>query len=135
MSWSLSYEPQRDTSSRHTGNRFQRRGEDLIREAALAVIEKHKSLPAGQAETLAPTFIKGMDKLNVVQDKLTESRQFLPATLPGPLVERNLWDFSTSRNRAMTGREATEQQERDQTRPRRQAGIKPNNSTTRMRCG
>jgi len=45
----------------------------LIQEAALAAIEKLRSLPARQAETFAATFIKGVDKLNFAQNKLTES--------------------------------------------------------------
>jgi hypothetical protein len=121
ISWDLSLVLQPNTSLRHAGDRFQRRGEDLIQEAALAAIEKLRSLPAGQAEAFAATFIKDVDKLNVAQDKLTESRQLLPATLPEPLVEPKLRAFPTSRKRAMTGREAAEQQERDQARARRRA--------------
>ena len=60
--------------------------------------------------------MKGVDKLSVAQDKLTESHQLLPATLLEPLVEPKLRAFPTGRKRAMTGREATEQQERDQAR-------------------
>jgi hypothetical protein len=114
-------QPDTSSSSRHAGDRYARRGEDLILEAALAAIEKHKSLPPGQAEGFALTFIKGVDKLNVAQDKLTESRRLLPAMLPEPLKEPNLRAFPTSRKRAMTGREAAEEQERDEARQRRRA--------------
>jgi hypothetical protein len=38
-----------------------------------------------------------------------------------PLKEPNLQAFPTSRKRAMTGREAAEQQERDEARQRRRA--------------
>jgi hypothetical protein len=67
MSWDLSCNLQPDTSLsiRHTGDRYSRCGKDLILEAALAVIEKHKSLPPGQAESFALTFTKGVEKLNV----------------------------------------------------------------------
>jgi hypothetical protein len=105
----MSYSPQPDTSSRHAGDRFQRRGEDLILEAALAAIEKHRPLPASQAETFASSFLQGVSKLNVAQDKLKESRRLLPAALPEPLIEPKLRAFPTSRKRAMTGREAAEQ--------------------------
>lgn len=70
------------------------------------------------------TFTKGIDKLNAVQDKLTESRQLFPSTLPEPLVEPKLRVFPSSRKRAMTGREAVEEQERDEARQRRRAAIK-----------
>jgi hypothetical protein len=82
-------------------------------EAALTAIEKHKSLPAGQAETYASRFKIGSEKLNVAQDKLTTSLNALPLTLPKPLIEPNLRQFPSSRKRAMTGREAAEQEERD----------------------
>ena len=37
------------------------------------------------------------------------------------LVQPNLWAFPTSKKRAITGREAAEQQERDEARERRRA--------------
>jgi len=60
MSWDMSLALQHDTSLRHAGDRYSQRGEDLILEAALAAIEKHKSLPPGQAESFALTFIVGI---------------------------------------------------------------------------
>jgi hypothetical protein len=72
----------------------------LIVEAAIAAIQKHKSLPAGQAETFASRFKIG-----------TASLEALPLTLPEPLVHPNVRQFPNSRKRAMTGREATEKQE------------------------
>jgi len=65
--------------------------------------------------------MKGVDKLNVAQDKLTKSHKLLPATLPEPLVKPKLRAFPTSRKRAMAGREAAEQEERDQARAQRRA--------------
>jgi DNA-directed RNA polymerase specialized sigma24 family protein len=65
MDWDQAYEPQLDRGSRFTGDRFLKRGEDLIQEAALAAIAKHRSLPTGQAETFASTFVQGINKLNV----------------------------------------------------------------------
>jgi hypothetical protein len=78
MKWDQSWDPswvqaQKEEAERHAGDRFLRRGEDLIQEAALAAITKHRSLPPGQAETFASTFVRGINKLNVAQDKLIES--------------------------------------------------------------
>jgi hypothetical protein len=81
---------QHDTSLRHAGGRYSQHGKNLILKAALAAIEKHKSLPLDQAESFALTFMKGVDKLNVAQDKLTKSCKLLPATLPEPLVKPKL---------------------------------------------
>jgi hypothetical protein len=92
-------------------------------EAALAAIEKHKSLPAGQAENFASKFKIGTDKLAAAQDRLSASLIALPATLPKPLVEPNVRQFPIGRKRAMTGREAAEEQERDEAQQRRRAGI------------
>jgi hypothetical protein len=47
--------------------------QDMIPMAALAAVKKHKSLLAGQAENFVATFLRGVDKLSVAQDKLTES--------------------------------------------------------------
>jgi hypothetical protein len=64
MNWDCAYKLQQETSSRHAGDRFRNCGEDMIREAALAAIEMHKSLPVGQAESFAATFLKSVDKLS-----------------------------------------------------------------------
>jgi hypothetical protein len=56
---------QQQSSNRHTGDRYAQRGKELIIEAALAAIEKHKCLPAGQAEIFASKFKIGTDKLTV----------------------------------------------------------------------
>jgi hypothetical protein len=124
MSWDAQPESSSQyPESRHARDRFLRRGEDLIQEAALAAISKHRSLPPRQAETFASTFARGIDKLNMAQDKLTESHKLMPSTLPEPLVEPKLRVFPNSRKRAMTGREAAEEQERDEARQRRRAAI------------
>jgi hypothetical protein len=93
----------------------------MIREAALAAIKMHKSLLAGQAESFATTFLKGVDKLSAAQDKLTKSRQLLPAMLPEALKEPDLPLFLGSRKRAITARESAEQQEKDQEQQHRRA--------------
>jgi hypothetical protein len=63
MSWDSAYDVQPNCSSRHAGDRFRRRREDLFLEAALAVVSKHKSLSAGQAKAFASTFAKGIGDL------------------------------------------------------------------------
>jgi hypothetical protein len=65
----------------------------------------------------------GIDKLNVAQDKLMESRQLLPTELPSPLKTVALREFPNSKKKAMAGREAAEEKERDEARQRRRAGI------------
>jgi hypothetical protein len=119
MLWNEDYSPQRQTEERYAGDRFANRGEDLIREAALAAIQKLKSLPAAQAETFASSFKKGTEKLATAQDKMSAALERMPLELPGPLKEGNLRQFPTSRKRAMTGREAAEEEERDLARQRR----------------
>lgn len=52
MSWDLALNEQQQSSGRHAGDRYTRRGEDLIIEAALAAIEKHKALPAAKQRAL-----------------------------------------------------------------------------------
>lgn len=47
----------------------------------------------------------------------------MPAQLPSPLKKVALREFPTSRKRAITGREAAENQERDKARQRRRAAI------------
>ena len=96
----------------------------MIQEAALAAISKLQSLPARQAESFAAQFRKGAERLTVAQDKLTESRQLLPPELPEPLIEALVRQFPTSRKRAMTGREAAEEQERDERRQQLRATAK-----------
>jgi len=74
MSWDLALNEQQQSSDRHASDTYTRRGEELIMEAALAAIEKHKALLAGQADTFASRFKIGTEKLTVAQDKLTNSK-------------------------------------------------------------
>jgi hypothetical protein len=80
-----------------------------------------QSLPPGQAEGFAASFRRGTDKLNLAQDKLTESWQLMLAQLQSPLKKVVVREFPTARKRAMTSREAAEEQERDEARQRRRA--------------
>ena len=82
-----------------------------------------KSLLLGHAEGFASSFKKGTDKLVSAQDKLTKSHQLMPPELPSPLKKAAIREFPNSRKRAMTGREAAEEQERDEARQRWRAAI------------
>lgn len=97
MSWDVALNEQQQSSGRHAGDRYTRRGEDLIIEVALAAIEKHKALPAGQAESFASRLKVGIYKLTLAQDKLLASLSTLLLTLPGPLVEPNVRQFPSNR--------------------------------------
>ena len=119
MSWDEDYVLQQQEEERYASDRFANRGEDIIQEAALAAIEKLKSLPAAQAETFASSFKKGTEKLTIAQDRLSATLAKMPLELPEPLKEPNLRQFPSSRKRAMTGWEAAEEEERDQARQRR----------------
>jgi hypothetical protein len=123
MSWDLAYNPQHDGKDRYAGDRFANRGEDVIQEAALAALETLRALPAHQAERFASIFKKGTDQLTIAQSKITAGFESLPLTLPEPLKEANLRQFPSSRKRAMTGREAAEQEERDAAWQRRREQI------------
>lgn len=119
----LSLQPAASIVARHASDQYLNRREGLILEAAAAAVAKLKSLPPRQAEGFAASFKKGTDKLTIAQDKLTKSRQLMPAKLPSPLKQFVLREFPTSRKRAMTSREAAEEQERDEARRRRRAAI------------
>src|ERR1700722_10688314 len=125
MTWDPAQNQQLDKSEglRHAGDRYAGRGVELIQEAALAAIEKLNTLPAGQAEHFASSFKKRTERLTVAQDKLSANLALLPATLPEALVEPKPRQFPTSRKRAMTGREAAEEQEADERRQRRIAAV------------
>jgi hypothetical protein len=123
MSCDEDQQPALEQSSRHAGDRFSRRGRDLILKAALAAIEKHRSLPAGQVENFASKFAKGTGRLNIQQDERTASLALLPLTLLKLLVEPSLWHFPSSRKRAMTGLEAAEEEESQRRRQRRAVAV------------
>ena len=82
--------PQRQDEERHASDRFANRGEDLIREAALAAIEQLKSLPAAQAETFASSFKKGTKRLTTTQEKLLATLTQMLLELLEPLKEASL---------------------------------------------
>ena len=59
----------------------------MIEELALAILDKLKSLPPRRAEAFASSFTTDAERLLAQQDKMLESRQEFPTTLPAPLVE------------------------------------------------
>jgi hypothetical protein len=95
-------------NNRDAGDGFVNHGIGVIQEAALSAIERHKTLPAHQAESYALQFHQGTERLTATQDKMTASHELLPLILPVPLIEANVRQFPANRKRAMTGLEAAE---------------------------
>jgi len=95
---------------RYAGDRFARRGSQLILDTALLIAEKHKSLPPSQAENFALVFKTINNTLSERQDKKLQRLRDMPSRLPDPVVQPKLV-FRPGRKRALTGREVAEQQE------------------------
>jgi hypothetical protein len=106
-------------ADRHAGDWYAARGLQRAEAAALAVLDKLKSLPPGIAESFADSFAKGTDSLLAQQDKKLASRKEFPPTLPEPLIEETPLLYRKGKRRAMTGLEITEERERDASRQRR----------------
>lgn len=106
MTWDEAQQLAPEPTDRHTGDRFVNRGQDLIREAALAA-----------------KFASGASKLAARQEERLVSLAQVPLTMPEPLVEPNLRHFPSSRKRAITGLEAAEEEEADKRRQRRLAAV------------
>jgi hypothetical protein len=90
MTWDEDQQPAPEPTDRYTGDRFANRGQDLIREAALAALEQHKSLPPREAENFAAKFASGTSKLAAQQEERLVSLAQVPLTMPEPLVDPNL---------------------------------------------
>jgi hypothetical protein len=118
MSWDLEQEvaPAPSLNDRHAGDRYVARGLQMAEESALAVLDKLKSLPPGMAEAFANSFATGAERLLVQQDKMLESQQEFPTTLPAPLVEETPLLYRKGKRRAITGLEVAEERERDASR-------------------
>ena len=106
---------------RYAGDRFARRGSQLILDTALLIAEKHKSLPPGQAENFALAFKTISDTLSERQDKKLQRLRDMPSRLPDPVVPLINLVFGPGRKRALTGREVADQQEQEAVRQRRKA--------------
>ncbi|RFU25262.1 hypothetical protein B7463_g11084, partial [Scytalidium lignicola] len=105
-----------------TGDRSIRAGEQLIIDTTLSMVEKHKNLPPGGNETFALAFKKLNDSLASRQDRRLERLQAMPRRLPDAIIQPKV-TFIPGRKRALTGREAAEQQEKEEARERRRAQI------------
>jgi hypothetical protein len=68
-----------------TGDRYKDAGEQLMVHTIQKAVEKLHSLPAGQKEAFALSFVQGATRLSKHQDNLTTSRLRIPATLPNAL--------------------------------------------------
>jgi hypothetical protein len=124
--WVMTWDPEMDLpapglslADRHAGDRYTARGLQRAEAAALAVLDKLKSLPPGMAESFADAFAKGTDNLLAQQDNKLASRKDFPLMLPKPLVEETPLIYKRGKRRAMTGLEIAEEKERDASRQRR----------------
>ena len=91
--------------------------------------EKHKNLPIKDTTKFALAFKEFSTKLLTRQDEKLKGREALPARFLDPQVQPKL-TFLPGRKRALTGREAAEQQERDKSLARRRAGRLANSHAT-----
>ena len=108
-------------SDRYNGDRFVDRGANLIIDTAIRATEKLKNLPAEDANRFALTIVKATDKITAKQDSILKRKESLPPQLPALIVDSDGLTFKRNRKRALTGREAADQQEADQARARRKA--------------
>ena len=102
----------------HAGNWYISCKLQQAKAAALAVLNKLKSLPRSMAELFANAFAKGTDNLLAQQDNKLASRKDFPLMLPKPLVEETPLIYKRGRRRAITGLEIAEEKERDALRQR-----------------
>jgi hypothetical protein len=101
-------------ADRYAGNRYAARGQHLVEELALAVLDKLKGLLPSMAESFAQSFAEGVEGLLAQQDEQLTSRQLLPLVLPELLPEEIDLRYKKQKRRAMTGLEAAEERERGQ---------------------
>ena len=90
MTWDEAQQSALEPTSRHAGDRFANRGQDLIREAALAALEQHSSLPPREAENFTAKFASGTRKLAARQGERLVSLAQVPLTMLERLVDPNL---------------------------------------------
>jgi hypothetical protein len=83
--------------------------------------KKHKNLPIKDATKFALAFKEFSTKLLTRQDEKLKGREALPAWFLDLQVQPKL-TFLPGRKRALTGQEATKQQEQDKSLARRRAG-------------
>jgi hypothetical protein len=92
----------------------------LVFDGAATAVEKLRSLPPGQKEAFAAEFAELTAKLGARVDDVISSRKVLPAELPAALPQPNV-KYKVNRRRGYTGREAAEEEEKNQRRAQRKA--------------
>jgi hypothetical protein len=90
----------------------------LIIDAAAKAVVKLQSLLTGYKETFASGFIDLTTKLHSKTDEFLTSRSIMPAEMPDPLPQLNVF-FKANRKRGYIGIEAIEEDEKDARRIRR----------------
>jgi hypothetical protein len=114
------YDQSTSPEERYAGDRFADRGGEMILQTAVRIAEQHKNLPPEDAERFAFAFKELNEKLANRQNEKLKSREEFPAKFPEPQLPAKL-TYLPGRKRALTGREAADQQEADDARARRKA--------------
>ena len=87
-------------------DRFLQRGEESIKDTALAAVQYLRTLPAGEAENFAVAIRDTATELAHKEQARLDRYCDHPLELPDRLLKPNARDFPTSRKRKMTGYEA-----------------------------
>ena len=108
------------------GNRYQRRGADLLLSIAHDALDFHKSIAdAHRTEEYARDCTRIMGKLNKQWEKKELARSYIPTTFPDEIRPKDnlVWKKGGSRRRAYTGREVAEAEEAKQRQTKRKESI------------
>ena len=92
----------------------------MIKDTAICIVKKVQNLPIKDAAKFALAFQDICKKLSKRQDEKLKQKELFPLSLPPPQKEPKL-KFGPGRKRALTGREAADQQEANKARARRKA--------------
>jgi hypothetical protein len=103
-----------------SGKRYEDHGAQQIIDDAAKAVETLRSLPAGQKETFASGFHELTAKLQARTSEQLARCQAMPAELPDPLPQPNVL-YKANRRRGYTGREATEEDEKNARRAQKRA--------------
>ncbi len=109
-------------------DRFRGRGEEMLKGIIFEAIQTLHNLPAGEAENFAVAIRDMVAQLIEKQQAIIARRAEQPLRMPDQLPKANVRQFPSSRKRALTGREAAEQKERDKSRAQRRAGTEAQNA-------
>jgi hypothetical protein len=105
--------------SHSAGRRHQDNNTQLIIDTTTKTIEKLRSLLVGQKETFISGFCDLTSRLHSRTDEIVASRKVLPTELPLPLSYPNIL-FKANRRQGYTGRETTEEEEKETRRVSKQ---------------